>query len=626
MLAAVFFGAAAVMVVEGVQLRRWASMQLEPIRFRGDIQRGFRYGRRATLEGYLDLYDRYLAETRDRYRELDYAPLRLMIMRTWAAQTLEAFPDAETWRHGHAFTAPALRINTAIELFGAVGVFLLVRLWVVRARARFGGEDDEPPLGRRAVWREAVRPMRGWGLGLIGAGLLWFNPAAILSSHGWPTWDIWIVPFYVWAILMVSINRWYTAGVFIGLGALLKGQQLIVAPVFIMTALFMGRPGAAARWVIGWATAVAAVVSGWMLTYPMDLSQVWVAKGDFAPLRDADAPLINFGAVMWVFAVAAIAGVVAAAGVMRTRWSWRTRAGVLAGAAAALIAVWLIASAGGGAVWAVLAAGALAACGWWLPGRAQGYVVSAALAGALFMCIPLFDASTGWFIVGWKYGSHHWEYLIMGLTSNVPGVLTRHYGWKNTRDLVAPLFEVWGVTVTLKIILAAVYFVVLTLCAIGAARHLRAKDPRFLVAMVTPWLAMFTILGQIHERYLLFAAGIGMCLIAVSWGFVALQLMLSFFALIMPLQVMVGRRGRRWREVEGYEGSITRETAEQWYAWIAPTHPDIAWAIVVCLLVYLYVTLCPPRRCVTGRLDDNAAQPAPETPTPGDEDENRHRV
>src|SRR5262249_30867273 len=54
--------------------------------------------------------------------------------------------------------------------------------------------------------------------------------------------------------------------------------------------------------------------------------------------------------------------------------------------------------------------------------------------------------------------------------------------------------------------LRLVYLIAVALCARGAARHLRNRDPRVLIGIAAPWLLMFALLGQMHERYLVWGA------------------------------------------------------------------------------------------------------------------------
>ena len=64
--------------------------------------------------------------------------------------------------------------------------------------------------------------------------------------------------------------------------------------------------------------------------------------------------------------------------------------------------------------------------------------------------------------------------------------------------------------------LRLLYLGALVLCSLGAARHERRRDPRVLIALATPWLLMFALLGQMHERYLLWGAVLSAVALGVS--------------------------------------------------------------------------------------------------------------
>ena len=91
-----------------------------------------------------------------------------------------------------------------------------------------------PPLG------QATPPFfTGWLRGLIAVLLLWYSPAMLISTRGWPIWDQWVVPFYLLAILFASLDWWFVSGVALGIGVLFKGQQTFVAAVFLLWPLFV---------------------------------------------------------------------------------------------------------------------------------------------------------------------------------------------------------------------------------------------------------------------------------------------------------------------------------------------------------------------------------------------------
>jgi hypothetical protein len=123
----------------------------------------------------------------------------------------------------------------------------------------------------------------------------------------------------------------------------------------------------------------------------------------------------------------------------------------------------------------------------------------------------------------------------------------------------------------------------LVLACIGMALQHRRNDPRFLIAITTPWLLMFTFLGQMHERYLLFGAAATSVVIAVGVGFSLLHLVLSAFTAFMVLGVMLASNPVTggWRKL---------------LVDIQRSEPDIAWAIIIITLVWLYVALRPRRK------------------------------
>ena len=88
----------------------------------------------------------------------------------------------------------------------------------------------------------------------------------LVSAHAWPGWDSWVIPFFVYALLLVSLDWWFCAGVVLALGALCKGQQLLVAPLFmlgVMSIVMTKGVGLLFTTVPGWAIlTVAAVLSG----------------------------------------------------------------------------------------------------------------------------------------------------------------------------------------------------------------------------------------------------------------------------------------------------------------------------------------------------------------------------
>src|SRR6059036_2517049 len=100
-----------VLLLSGVQLRRWTGEKTTHLRFQHDIVNGFYWGsetlaeaRRlspddnswtAFLRGYFAIYDRVKLDADEGDYHLDYPPLRLLVMSVWAKHVRKDFPGAE---------------------------------------------------------------------------------------------------------------------------------------------------------------------------------------------------------------------------------------------------------------------------------------------------------------------------------------------------------------------------------------------------------------------------------------------------------------------------------------------------------------------------------------------------
>ncbi len=261
---------AAGLVWAGYVVRHETWHRTEALRYTPDMDNAWNWGSRAAKEGYFGLYDAVVESQNDRERKdygLDYVPLRLGVMTLWAKSRLNVNPEVERWQRDYAFNAPLLHFNTAMELLAATGVFAVARQWSRR-------QDDRLQIRRR--W------LRADTLALIAFALAWFNPASILSGHARPTWDVWVLPFFIWAIWSASRNYWLTAGVLLGVGSMLKGQHLVVAPMFLLWPLMGLRFGAAARFAMGFALSIGLIVSPWIVG-PKVLPILLVTTAGLAP-------------------------------------------------------------------------------------------------------------------------------------------------------------------------------------------------------------------------------------------------------------------------------------------------------------------------------------------------------
>jgi hypothetical protein len=92
---------------------------------------------------------------------------------------------------------------------------------------------------------------------------------------------------------------------------------------------------------------------------------------------------------------------------------------------------------------------------------------------------------------------------------------------------------------TLQWTLRLLYLGALTLCAYGAARQVRDRDPGVLIAIGAPWLLMFALLGQMHERYLVWGAVVSAVALGVSLRLSIIHFIISAASTAMIVHVML---------------------------------------------------------------------------------------
>jgi hypothetical protein len=613
--------------VEGLRLRRWVFDMTDSIHFADDIHRGCYWGLKASgPEGYLNQYEKMSIEQPD-WKDprwniwLDYAPLRLLVMREWGAWLRVHHPPGtfvpliDAWQPSWDYTAPALYFNTAMEAFTAILAFFLTRYWVVRAAS------NQPPWHFRGVWQ-----------GCVAALLIWFSPAMMISAYGWPTWDSWIVPWYLLAALLASTEWWFCAGLAIAVGAMFKGQQLTVAAIFLVWPLVQGRIGPALRWLSGLIFGLAAIASPWLLSYlPPDRVEAARRVQSVLPVSLYPTELFAIVRKVDVSAIAWIAGLLIVVAVVpwilrvrfagRFKWIWTL--------AAALIIViyvywpWLLPRNRSDCSIGLLVAACVAAGALCFRPRHQPYVLAAVAGTALLLCMAVFHGSSGWWDCSFHFGTIHWPYMVQGLTSNIPGLLERRYGWSHMADDVAftlpaiqghwpgfivsrPWWPAVDLDITSKQLFNTIYAILLMISGIAIGLQARRNDRRMLVALTTPWVLFFVFPVQIHERYLLFAAGVSAICIGQSVGAALLGVFLSLVTSVMTLDVMmdhgdVGALGISLNKAFPWLFSESSGTTLQKY--IHGTHPDIAWGVLVAAGVFFYLSLAPTSAGRRGNLD-----------------------
>ena len=335
------------------------------------------------------------------------------------------------------------------ELVSAAAIFFLVRLCVRRSSRKHSGWPRSLSLEQRASI-----------CGLLAASVAWLEPSMILDAHGWPQWDVWILPFYLFAALAALKNRWFWCGCLLAAGAMLKGQLLFVAPFFLLWPLWQKRWANALCMLAGFTATWALIVSPWLL---------------------------------------------------RTRVAWL--------AVAATVGVSL-----------------LLVLRYKLPHRGVWF---AGIVGCAAFVIGAFTGgSFAWFEIGFLYGTKHYPYLFISSCYNLPSLLA-DAGWSLQDPLFSADFGSVHLQLTLQWALRLFYLGAVVLCARGAVQHLRARDPRVLIAIAAPWLLMFGLLGQMHERYLVWGAVVSAVALGVSVRLSIIHFVMSAASTAMIVHVML---------------------------------------------------------------------------------------
>ena len=451
----------------GIQLRRWIGESTRHVRYQHDIVNGFYWGSETMKEarrlspdeasansltgfgrGYLALYDRVKHKAYNKDYGLDYPPLRLLVMAIWARQVRNQFPGVDD---GHPKPVnPLLKINLLCELLSAVAIFLLVRLCLERQS--------------RATQSDSLRSLalqhRASICGLAAASAAWLEPSMILDAHGWPQWDVWILPFYLFAAFAALKNRWFVCGCLLATGAMFKGQLLFLAPFFVLWPLWQKRWNRALRALAGFIATAALIASPWLLHTPA----AWVA----------------------LLAVTGFSSFLFLQRELPHRCAWISG---IAGCAAFVIGVF----AGG---------------------------------------------SFAWLRVGFLYGSEHYPYLVISSCYNLPSLLSK-LGWSLKDPFWSAHIGSLDFHLTLQWTLRLLYLGALAVCAYGAARQVRDRDPRVLIAITAPWLLMFALLGQMHERYLVWGAVVSAVAFGVSLRLSIIHFIISAASTAMIVNVML---------------------------------------------------------------------------------------
>jgi len=419
---------------------------------------------------------------------------------------------------------------------------------------------------------------------LVAGTMAWLNPGSILDGHGWPQWDSWLPPFFLIAAILVTLDWWIAAGLLLGVGCMFKGQLLFVSPVLVLCPLLAGWPGTFLRIVAGMSAAAALVVWPWLVTNMAAMRWIFIAvlvAGFFCAasslrglLREQFAQLLRDGRIRWRRFVEQWPPMSASA------LPW-----IAAPVAAALFCLVLTLILNH---WtpspAVLLGLSVAFVPWFLPRRLLPAWLLLVFASTLWLVAFDLGGSWSWWKIGFVYGTQKHPEIQLGEASlsNLSSILGERYGWQLHDHVTTLKLPFFGATdLDVQEFCAWIYSAAALLCAAAAAMHMRRRDPRFLIALVAPWVLFTTLLTQMTARYTVLPAVIGSSLIGIS----AEMSLLPFLQTVLACAMLGNQMMLLHPGTSPVALSITQ-----------PTHPALGWAMMLVAAIFLLSAMVPSRR------------------------------
>jgi hypothetical protein len=243
--------------------------------------------------------------------------------------------------------------------------------------------------------------------------------------------------------------------------------------------------------------------------------------------------------------------------------------------------------------------------------RARPIFLAAALAVSLLLCSAFFHGSMNWARIGWFNSPPQSMAMSNGQTDNFAAILDGRfhltfqyilYRLDTTALRRFSLLHVlpMPIEVQTRAFLISIYMLGLFLCAGGMAVQFRRNDARFLVAITAPWLLLFAFLPQMHERYLVYAAGVGCTMVGAGLGVTLIDLLLIAQAWLMMFHPMLTGpvRHTSWAAKGSTVSSflpfgIGSQTIVNLWKFMQGMHPDSGWMVVVSALILVSLVLWP---------------------------------
>jgi len=514
-------------------------------------------------KGYLSFYDRVAEQANHRDAAnprygLDYSPVRLLIMSSWMKHTLDAHPDAADYRHEFAW--PLLHFNTAMAGLASIAMFATVVAWRRRCDAARVGTGLSPPFlaaGRAPVFQPHDR---AWMAALFAALILWLNPAVVMDSHGFVQWDTWIIPFVLAAMGFAAMGKWGWAGLALGASMGFKGQVLLILPVFALFPLFRGMVLATLKFAVGFGLAWLAVGLPWLIPD----STAWLWLGSVVALAVAFAAQgypKRLGLTWWLAVGATTALIIGP--FLNTDWAMGVLTIAMPLVAAVVVLPWLLPKRSAGL-------------------RSGGLIVGLIALAAIVAAAYRFDGSWNWFVISYIYPSYQYKEMYMGAVANLP-MLLQEFGWRLESVLWKGTLGDHAIELTLRHALISLHGVTCVACAFAASLQQKRKDPALLIALAAPWVLAFTLLPQMHERYLTWAAAVAGVGFAVSGGMGLLHWVVISISTSMVFTQMLRMHSGAWPRLQ--------PVLEQ-------LRPIMAGVLILTAMIYLYSAFARSRQRV----------------------------
>ena len=510
------------------------------LRFNGDINNGFNWGKRADHLGYINVYDEL--GTPERGKDLvDYGPLRLGVMSAWVQWLKPRFPNLDARDPSEYFHAPLLWFNTAIESATALAAWLLTTHLIRRKRAASPAPARWLPAGVFA--------------GFIAAMLVWFNPIILWNAHAWPQWDIWPMPFFLLAVYCGCRRWWLAAGLLIGTASLLKGQIFMIAWTLPLWALCLGDWRGFLRFIFGALCAVSIGGCVWELSIYLPGPHGF----DRAMAEHQQIRRLNWPAILWVA-------------------SWLLFALLLP----RRFSITAVCVALGISLFSTM----------WLFGGSQHWLESGYGIGTWRYPVMYVGTTSNLPAILTRYGYNDINYVCftIDLPKWVQAVSNFPFPKGFNDQPPPPPITHWAVT--MRTLLLFIYFTLCAFCAVFAAVNDRRRDPRLVIAISLPWLLFFAISTQIHERYLLFFSACAATFVCTGWSFTLLAIAASFVGLCTTMHTVFSASGIP----RGNDGAEHWKLYPTLHAFFAGTHPGIAWLLLLAAAIFLYSIVPPSAR------------------------------